>query len=296
MTLEADNPPDCSPPDWTVRQERGSAFAMRAAVWLALRLRRRVSRLFLAPACLYFLLSSPRARAASRDYLGRVLARKPGWTDSFRQFHAFASVVLDRIFLLNNQNRLFDIHIEGEDIVRSLAERHEGCLLFGAHLGSFEVLRTLGRAQPDIKVSMVMYEDNARKTNAALNAINPSLALDVIALGRPHSLITISQRLNEGHFCGVLADRNPGGDELRRLPFLGEQAAFPEGPFRMALLLKHPVILMFGLYCGGNRYQIHFETLQGQTVDEMMAGYAWRLEHYCRSAPYNWFNFYKFWE
>ena len=64
----------------------------------------------------------------------------------------------------------------------------------------------------------------------------------------------------------------------------------------MALLLKHPVVLMFGLYRGGNRYQIHFETLRGQTVDEMMAGYALRLEHHCRTTPYNWFNFYRFWE
>ena len=137
--------------------------------------------------------------------------------------------MLDRIFLLNNQNRLFDIHIEGEDIVRSLAERHEGCLLFGAHLGSFEVLRTLGRAQPDLKVSMVMYEDNARKTNAALNAINPSLALDVIALGRSHSLITISQRLNEGHFCGVLADRNPVATSCADYCSWGNRPLFPKG-------------------------------------------------------------------
>ena len=291
MTVEAERPQD-----WTAQQERGSAFAMRATVWLALRLGRRAARLVLAPACLYFMLSAPRTRAASRDYLARVLGRAPGWRDSFRQFHAFASVVLDRIFLLNDQNDLFSIGIEGEDIVSGLAARHQGCLLFGAHLGSFEVLRTLGRAQPDLKVSMVMYEDNARKTNAALNAINPALSLDVIALGRSHSLITIGQRLNDGHFCGVLADRSPGTDSLRSIPFLGKAAAFPEGPFRMAMLLKHPVVLMFGLYRGGNRYEIHFEALECTTVEDTMALYVARLEHYCRAAPYNWFNFYRFWE
>ena len=290
MTLEAEDPQA-----WTIQHERGSAFAMRAIVWLALRLGRRFARLLLAPACLYYLLSSSGTRAASRDYLGRVLGRRPGWRDGFRQFHAFASVVLDRIFLLNDQNDLFRITVEGEDVVRALADRHRGCLLFGAHLGSFEVLRALGRAQPNLKVSMVMYADNARKTNAALNAINPALALDVIALGQSHSLITVGQRLNDGHFCGVLADRSPAADAMRPIPFLGEAAPFPEGPFRMAMMLKHPVVLMFGLYRGGNRYEIHFETLHCTTLEETMARYVDRLEHYCRAAPYNWFNFYRFW-
>jgi predicted LPLAT superfamily acyltransferase len=290
MTVEAERPQD-----WTVQQERGSAFVMRATVWLALHLGRRAMRWLLPPACLYYLLAAPETRAASRDYLARVLDHAPGWRDSFRQFHAFASVVLDRIFLLNDQNRLFDIEIQGEVIVRGLATAHEGCLLFGAHLGSFEVLRAVGRAQANLKVSMVMYEDNARKTNAALNAINPDLALDVIALGRSHSLITVGQRLADGHFCGVLADRSPGCDEMRALPFLGDMAAFPEGPFRMAMLLKHPVILMFGLYRGGNRYEIHFESLACTTLEETMQRYVARLEHYCRQAPYNWFNFYRFW-
>jgi predicted LPLAT superfamily acyltransferase len=30
-------------------------------------------------------------------------------------------------------------------------------------------------------------------------------------------------------------------------------------------------------------------------IRECAARYAQRLEHYCRLAPYNWFNFYDFW-
>ncbi len=30
-------------------------------------------------------------------------------------------------------------------------------------------------------------------------------------------------------------------------------------------------------------------------IEETMHLYAQRLEHYCRQAPYNWFNFYDFW-
>jgi predicted LPLAT superfamily acyltransferase len=90
-----------------------------------------------------------------------------------------------------------------------------------------------------------------------------------------------------------------------RVPFLGEEAGFPASPFRIAGMLKRPVVLMVGLYLGGNRYHLHFERLIGegelalrdpQAVERWVQRYAQRLEHYCRLAPYNWFNFYDFWD
>ena len=89
------------------------------------------------------------------------------------------------------------------------------------------------------------------------------------------------------------------------MPFLGGEAAFPRGPFRVAMLLQRPVVLMAGVYRGGNRYEVFFEVLatppesrprDGEAwVDAAMRRYVERLEHYCRDAPYNWFNFYDFW-
>ena len=79
-----------------------------------------------------------------------------------------------------------------------------------------------------------MYEENAKKIRAALSAINPRLATEVIGLGRADSLIMVADRLQSGHFIGVLADRNFDGKDLVRYPFLGKEAAFPRGPFRVA--------------------------------------------------------------
>ena len=150
-----------------------------------------------------------------------------------------------------------------------------------------------------------MYEKNAQKIRAALAAINPRLKTDVIGLGRPDSLIAVAERLAEGHFIGVLADRNVDGRDLARYPFLGAPAAFPRGPFRLAMLLQRPVVMMTGVYRGGRTYDVYFEMLaQGSEtrppdgaawLDETMRRYIGRLEHYCREAPNNWFNFYDFW-
>jgi predicted LPLAT superfamily acyltransferase len=290
--------------EWAARPERGALPLIKLGVWIALRLGRRAARLFLYPICLYFLASSRASSRSSRAYLARALGRRPRLGDIFVHFLTFASCVLDRVFLLNEQSHEFDIEVHGEEIVREIEQRGGGCLLFGAHFGSFEVTRAIGR-RGEVPVSLLMYEENARKTRAALAAINPRLETEVIGVGRLDSLITVAERLRQGHFVGVLADRNVDGKDLVCYPFLGAPARFPQGPFRMAMLLNCPVVMMVGRYRGGRSYEVFFEILAdaseppGQDgaarLDGMMRRYVARLEHYCRETPFNWFNFYDFW-
>ena len=88
--------------------------------------------------------------------------------------------------------------------------------------------------------------------------------------------------------------------------FLGGSVQFPAGPFRLAAILERPIILMFGLYQGGNRYNIYLERLvdlrhvphseRDVAIEQSVRQFAKRLEHYCRASPYNWFNFYEIWK
>lgn len=291
--------------EWASRPERGSASAIKLAAWIALRLGRRAAQIFLYPVCFYFLLSSPSALRNSRAYLGRALGRRPHLGDIYRHFFTFGSCVLDRVYLLNEREKGFDITADGDEIMRRIDQEGGGCLLFGAHFGSFETARVVGRRYRDLPVSLLMYEANARKIRAALAAINPRLADEVIGLGRLDSLILVAERLRAGHFVGVLADRNVDGQDMQRIPFLGAPAAFPTGPFRVAMMLNRPVVMMAGVYKGHGRYDVRFELLAEARetrpadpqawLDDVMGRYVSRLEALCREAPYNWFNFYDFW-
>ena len=291
--------------DWTTRSERGALPLIKFGARLALKLGRKAARVFLYPICLYFLISSAHAARSSRQYLTRALGRRARLTDVFRHYLTFGATVLDRVFLLNEQIEQFDIRIHGEELVNEIQRGGSGCMLFGSHFGSFEVARAFGRRERNVPISLLMYEENARKIRASLAAINPSLAAEVIGLGKLDSLITVADRLSRGHFIGVLADRNVDGKDLVRYDFLGAPAAFPKGPFRVAMLLRRPIVLMVGIYRGGRTYEIFFESLAEASasrprdveawIDEVMRRYVARLEHYCRAAPFNWFNFYDFW-
>jgi predicted LPLAT superfamily acyltransferase len=273
--------------NWTRQRERGSIWAIKAAVWLALHLGRGPMRILLYPICLYFMLAPSHWQRASRDYLPRALGRKAVFADGWRHCHCFARCLLDRVYLLNGQYGRFDVRLHGGPVLDSL-RGGSGMLLFGAHLGSFEVTRAVGHAVGSAPISLVMYEDNARKTSGVLGAINPNLNLEIIALGRPQAMLAVRDRLSDGHLVGVLPDRSISEEKRVRIDFLGSPAWFPEGPFRMAAML--------GLYRSGARYDVVFEDLGDPSdVAATMRRYVALLERYCRDAPYNWFNFYEFW-
>ena len=293
---------------WTQHKERSSLLMLRVMSWLSLRLGRRLSRPLVYAIAAYFVCFAPTARRASRDYLKRVLPRKPTPLDGFKQVLAFASTIHDRVYLINDRFDLFQFRAEGEAPMRAVLAKNHGAFLIGAHLGSFEALSAVGRCMTGTRATMLMFEENARKINQTLAAINPRATADIIGMGNVDSMLNVRQRLDEGGMVGMLADRTPGNEATLLLPFLGGYAAFPIGPFRLAALMARPVLFMAGIYEGGNRYFSHFELIadfselsdapaaqRTAAIHAAIARYAAILEKHCRATPYNWFNFFDFW-
>jgi predicted LPLAT superfamily acyltransferase len=184
-------------------------------------------------------------------------------------------------------------------------ESGRGCILLGSHLGSFEVLRALGVMQRNFPLKVLMDPTHNQNITGFLDALNPVIASTVIAPDRVDTLLTVKESLDAGFFVGTLGDRVSSDGKTSQCRFLGRPAAFPVGPIVLAAMTHCPVVLFFGLYRGGNRYEIYFEhfadeiTLdrdrRAEEIQRWMQRYAERLEHYARIAPYNWFNFYPFW-
>ena len=306
MTLKTDNL--ASPPrraDWIRHRERGSMALLRIMAVVSLHLGRTLSRVPLYGIAVYFFLFAPGARRHSRRYLRLALGHAPRARDRFRQVLSFATTIHDRVYLINQQFDLFNISLEGESLLLAQADSGRGALLMGAHMGSFEVMHSLGRRRRGLEVAMAMYEENARKINATLAAINPQAVTDIVQLGRIDAMLNIAERLDRGAFVGVLGDRTLGGEPVHPVTLLGERAYLPTGPMRAAAILRCPVFFMAGLYRGANNYHVVFERVADFSstpagsrefaVRTAIERYAAVLDRYCRSDPYNWFNFYDFW-
>lgn len=296
-----------SEPHWTQRPEGGGRFAIWLIRAIVLRLGRPVGRLLLYPITAYFLFRRSAERRASLAYLRRVLGREPSLLDGARHVHCFAATTLDRPLLLTRQLDRFDIRVHGVEQVHALMALDQGVLLLGAHLGSFEALRVLSQRRPDTRVAILLERGQNPAMTQLLDELNPELAASVIDLGLPSTelMLRIKDEAERGALIGFLGDRRRPGEPGLPVEFLGDRACFPTAPYLIAMALDIPVCLCFGLYRGGRRYDLHFETFaqrihlprtdRQQALMAYVQRYAERLEHYTRLAPYNWFNFYDFW-
>lgn len=292
--------------DWTQDKERGTEFFLLLIRWIALHLGRPVARLLLFPITAYFFLFAPDARRASYRFLHRIQGSPAHWWQVARHLHHFSATILDRVFLLTGKHGQLDITVHNAELVFEHTTPGNCAVLLGSHLGSFEVLRALAINDQKLRLKVLMHEAHNELITRILHALNPDVAETVIPLGTPNSLLMAYEYLQQGYLIGILGDRVVDSTKTTSCDFLGSQTDFPTGPMLTAAALKAPVILFFGLYQGGRKYEIHFELLANQvTIDRSRRAqdvqlwtqrYADRLAHFTRMSPYNWFNFYDFWE
>ena len=292
--------------NWKTQSERGNMFVLRLITWIALHLGRRVTRCILVPVVAYFFISSPRARRASAKFLSRIPNQPHGVKAVFQHLYVFATVTLDRVYFLNGRLDLFNIEIKDENnVALGTAASGAGLFLMGAHFGSFESVRSIARDYPSLKMVLLMYEENARNIKQLLHAINPNVEQDIISLGQARAMLQVKEKINEGALIGLLADRSLEAVGNTRVNFLGFEANFPTGPFRLAAMLQHPVYFMTGVFEGGNRYSVYLDPIadfsipiknKDTAVDQAVLRYVELLEKHCKNAPYNWFNYFDFWQ
>lgn len=294
---------------WAQHGEVGSPRALRAGLWLATHGGRAVMRLLLWPISLYFLLANRGHQHALAEFLWRLRGAsgpRNFWL-RWRIVRHFSTTILDRVFLLTGGLSALDIRSTGLHLLDAQLAKGEGAILLGSHLGSFETLRALGRSKPDASIHILMKRQHNSALMDQLAALNPDVEAAIIdADSHPVSVAAdINRAIKAGGLVGILGDRAAESEPVTAVDFLGARAYMPTSAFTLAAVSRAPIILCFGLYRGGNRYDLIFEAFspainlrrgeRSAQVQALAQAYADRLAHHARLAPSNWFNFHDFW-
>jgi len=290
--------------EWIAVEERGSNLGMKLLLGAVTLFGRSVGRALVAPIALFYVLVDRSLRRDSHAFLQRA-EQDASFAAVYKHVLRFAQCALDRIFFLRGQKELFEITLDGHDTVLSLRERQVGAIFLGAHLGSFEAMR-MASAASDVPLNVVMNNANAMRMRALIHTLDPNGSIRIIetADGGVELALRVREAIDRGELVAILGDRVTSGERSLRATFFGEPADFPVGPYLLASALGCPVFLTFGLYRGGNRYDLYCEPFAERIVlrrpreaslQAWVDRYAARLEHYCRLAPDNWFNFFDFW-
>lgn len=291
---------------WTEQKERSNPFTLKLICWIALHLSRRFARLWLWPITLYFFVSSPRVRFSSRNYLRRVPGCHGGIWEIFFHIHCFSSIVLDRVYFLTDQFHRFKIDIHSEELIDAAMSHGKGALLLGTHVGSFDAMRCLAIDRKHLPLKILMYHDHNAMITQILDELNPEISKSVINLADSFALLKMHEALEQGGLIGMLGDRVLDDEKKVTCTFLGDEVSMPAGPFTLALMLGIPVIGFFGIYKGGNQYEVYHSLLydgkkvprnqRADIVARLTQEYVDSIEKMVKRYPYNWFNFYDYWD
>jgi predicted LPLAT superfamily acyltransferase len=292
---------------WKTQSERSTPSMLNFIIWVALTLGRPAARALLPPIVFYFCLTSRATRLASRNFLSRVLTRPPVFGDIYKHVHTFAACTLDRVFLMAHRLRGLQVRVVDPSTMLRARPGEPGCLTLVSHVGSFDVMRVLGAERKQLDFRILMDRAHGAMLQTALERLNPHFASEIIdaGMGGPALVLAMKEAIQKGNMIGVMADRIRAGEPFVEVDFLGGRARLPAAPWLFAAALKVPVQLCFGIYRGGARYDLHFEQFteplnlprgdRSAALQRLAQGYADRLAHYARCAPYNWFNFFDYW-
>lgn len=297
-----------APTHWSQQQERGSAWGLRFSLWCYRRAGARALHALLYPVIAWFFLFSSTARAASMDFLSRVQGKPASLRDSFRHFLSFGRAIVHKLQAWNGEIRHTDVAFHQRQLLLDQKASGRGCVILTSHLGNTDICRALSGYVEGLHLNVLLFTRNARAINNVLQSINDA-SMEVLEIDEvdPGTAMLLNDKISRGEFVVIAADRTPPGTTHHRVTaarFLGQPVLLPQGPFILASLLECPVYLMFALH-NGQQYEIFIEPfanpieLPRRQRELLLPGvvqrYAERLEHYCRLAPLQWFNFFDFW-
>jgi predicted LPLAT superfamily acyltransferase len=156
-------------------------------------------------------------------------------------------------------------------------------------------------------IRIVLDRRVGRMAMSLLERLDPVLVSRIIDASRrgPELILDIKQAIEAGDIVGMMADRARADERSIVVRFLGGEVRVPAGPWIVAGTLGVPVVLGFGVFLGGNRYQCRLELfaprielareMRDESLHQLAQRFATRLEQQVRATPFNWFNFFDYW-
>ncbi|QTD94001.1 glycosyltransferase family 2 protein [Burkholderia anthina] len=299
---------------WWRMPERGSRIGMALLALSCRWFGKGFTSFWLHPVVGYFLLTNRAARTASHAYFARlreaqaVPVPKPGWRSAYRHMLAFAQAGFDKFVAWSGRLDELDVSFDDSSAFDALAASGRGALVIGAHLGNLEMTRALALRDAHAKVTAIVYTEHAKRFTGVLAGANREFGKQLVEVSDfgPDTAMMMQSRIDAGELLVIVGDRVPPHDSGKTVDarFFDATASFAQGPYILAHALGCPVYLFFCLK-EQHGYRLYFEPFadrielprreRASHVAAWAQRYAARLEHYCRKAPYQWFNFFDFW-
>lgn len=283
-------------------KSRGGQFGYQFFVYTIRLLGIRVAYCFLAFIVIYFIPFAPKATRAIWSYNRerRGLGLFASIKEVYCHYYCFGQTLIDKVAMKAGLVERYHYEFDNYDRFLEILNSGQGVVMIGAHIGCWEAgAGFFGKYGKKINIVMfdaehqqikrVLDESARREDDYRIIAINQ----DAIA-----AMLQMKIALDNGEYICFNGDRYLDKGNALTTDFLGAEANFPIGPFKIAVKCRVPVVFYYAMRESGRTYRFIFEEpkVEGKmSADSLMAQYTKSLERMVQRYPRQWFNFYDFW-
>ncbi|NVK56211.1 MAG: acyltransferase [Alteromonadaceae bacterium] len=317
----ANNKSDICQEHWSQTNEAGTLAGMRFVYFLYRVFGRWIFTLIMYPVALYFVLCRADQRKASLKYLRahylscpEMWSGKPNYWHVLVHFHRFAEVILDKILGWMDEIKESDFALTSPAAVEKLLNDSRGQLIIGSHFGNLEFCRGfMHRYNHHNKIiNILLYDKHAGNFVKMMQSQSDASRMNIFQVDEfdVTTIMMLKEKVDAGEWVFIAGDRIPlsGINRTVNVNFLGAKAPLPIGPYMLAKALGCPVKLMFAYRSPKVSHKVLFDVselcdkliINRKSREQDLTGYAQqfadKLEEHCLESPYQFFNFYDFWQ
>lgn len=218
----------------------------------------------------------------------------------YRSYFVFGQTLIDRILIASGKRDKFTYEFDGIDYIIEKQKEGNGATLISGHLGNFEVSEYFFNDLDEAFVANIVTTKSGEegiKNYLEHLSIKSRMKFILIREDLMH-IIQLRNALSKNEFICITGDRFVEGNKLMETDFLGGKAQFPAGPFILGTRLKSPVLFVYVMKDSLTHYHLYAREVEVHYKDEkdLLQKYIESLTEMVKKYPYQWFNYYSFWE
>lgn len=227
------------------------------------------------------------------------------WLAMIRNLIAFGQALVDRAWLGINPGSALAGEFVGYEQLVELANRGKGIVLLTAHVGNWQTALAHLDSLPT-RVHALMHYDQEAAAKHYFDISGAKRPFEIIDSEGPWGgMIEATAALQRGEVVTIMGDRLVKGSAVK-VDFLGQRARVPDAAYFLAGSVGAPVVAMFAAKTGRKTYQLRVwdswyprwesREQRGEECRASGARFAKNLQEYLDEYPYQWYNFYDFWQ
>lgn len=283
-------------------KSKGSVLGYQIFVFCIKRIGIKAAYTILVFVAFYYILTSWFSNKVIFDYLKNKqnFSTAKSLLGVYKSYFTFGQTLIDKIAISAGLRNKFTYEFDGIEILKNLLAQKKGGVLISAHVGNFEIAEHFfADIDFECQINLVTTDLEHTAIKGYLEKVGKKSNIKFIIVRDDMShIFEINNALSDNELICFTGDRYFEGSKILEANLLGANAKFPAGPFLIASRLKVPVAFVYVMKEPNLHYHLYTREAQFKQRDAQAL-----LNEYCESVttivkkyPYQWFNYFKFWE